>query len=84
MIRAGLVLRDFVNKKTFPWLQISHSSRRMAGAMDMTAGAQLPKIRDKKRKEKVRRNNNNGLAISYVSTSDGIGLRTSEITPETE
>ena len=57
MIRAGLVLREIVNRNIFPWLQISRSSLRMAGAMDMMAAAQLPKIRDKKRKEKVRRNN---------------------------
>lgn len=54
---AGPFLREIVNRRIFPWLQIPCSSLRMAGAIDMMAAAQLPKIRDKTRKEKVRRNN---------------------------
>ena len=47
---AGLFLREIVNRRIFPLLQIPRSSLRVAAD-------QLPKIRDKKRKEKVRRNN---------------------------
>ena len=54
---AGPFLREIVNRRIFPWLQIPCSSLRMAGAIDMMAAAQLPKIRDKTREEKVRRNN---------------------------
>ena len=35
------------------WLQISRSSFRMAGAMDMAA--KLPKIRDEEREQRVSR-----------------------------
>ena len=51
MIRAGFVLCEIVNRKIFPWLQISRSSLRMACAMDMTATAKQPKIRDEKVEE---------------------------------
>ncbi len=54
---VGPFLREIVNRRIFPWLQIPCSSLRMAGAIDMMAAAQLPKIRDKTQKEKARRNN---------------------------
>ena len=49
----------------------------MAGAMDMMAAAQLPEIRDEKRKEKVRRNN---LMVWQFPTYPPV-MGTLEITP---